>query len=115
MARDKRTDQQKRQARKQELQEKLAPLKTELEQIEAEEAAEREAAKVVYGKFLKANIDLLLQMLPKHDTLSCDDETPDHNGHRCKRCKLLQIKEQTWSDDWPFDEAEVELEVIIRG
>jgi len=54
-----------------------------------------------HHKWVLANVDVLLEMAPKHDRLGCSDDSLNKDqGHgykqipRCKRCALLDIKKR---------------------
>lgn len=87
--------------------ERKAALQTELNQILAEEEAERKVALEIRNKVLLAGIDTLLALAPTHSS-SCAD---DHRyRHRCTRCALLDIRDDADWQGWP-EEAHIHLEI----
>lgn len=79
-------------------------------------------------EFVLQNANELLDLVPRHDCMSCTDDAPgnfysDAHGHpRCTRCRLLSILHDKMNDgtvllvqlrDWkPLDTDEAALRVI---
>jgi len=77
-------------------------LKQEVDRREGKAVVELQIEIMEHHKWVLANVDVLLEMAPKHDRTGCSDDSlnRDQDGHghkqipRCKRCALLEIKKR---------------------
>jgi hypothetical protein len=105
-------------------------LKQELIGREADRRAQQNKAQQAMKDLVLANVDTLLLLVPKHDTINCSDENTasgymDHGRPRCRRCRLLDIKRDGCNTDTVLDVQLLEshakdntpgrIEVIVRG
>lgn len=79
-------------------------LQQELIQREADRRAEENKRNIANAQLILQNVDVLLSLVPKHDSLNCSDDHPisgylDHGHARCRRCMLLHIKQVQFNDD----------------
>lgn len=79
-------------------------LRKELILREADRRAQENKKNANNALFVLQNVQLLLTLVPTHDTSNCSDETPksaylDHGHARCRRCMLLHIQEHQYNDD----------------
>jgi hypothetical protein len=76
------------------------------EALQAEVKRRRQVRADIHNNWLSrhldlvlVNIDLLLEFTPDHCRTSCSDENPCNSGKiRCKRCRLLKLKNEDWND-----------------
>lgn len=63
------------------------------------------------------NIDLLIRLVPEHDTLNCSDTNlasayTDHGKPRCRRCRLLTIRNQGYNHDTMMEMSFLTIEEL---
>lgn len=90
-------------------------LKAELIGREADRRAALNAAQKACTGLVFDNVNLLLALVPKHDTINCSDTNlasayndPNSNKPRCRRCRLLEIKQDGYN-------RETILEVVLHN
>lgn len=79
-------------------------LKDELDRREEDRKREERIRLKIHRDFVHKHVGILLLFTPTHDRTSCSDEDPgNHGGNegkiRCKRCRLLWIKNNKLNPD----------------
>lgn len=84
----------------------------ELERREKEELERQKIDVQNRSKLLLKHIDVLLALVPRHDTINCSDDNRisayvDNGCPRCKRCFLIQAKKEGYVDNIVIDNIQL--------
>jgi hypothetical protein len=87
-------------------------LKAELDRRAEEHRQMVLAMKRERNNFILENIDAILQLVPEHGRTSCSDDAINNGvwgGYRCKRCILLDIRNDRCIPD-AVDDITIDIE-----